>query len=89
MDIVLYKKGNTRVGRICLFPGTNSAYHSKGGHAADCMESVTDGHGVSDTVALKLQWKLIQNADVGSCAQESVGCLQRNGHASALDSAEV
>lgn len=37
----------------------------------DGTESVTDGHDVGDTVALKLQGELVQNADLGQCPQES------------------
>lgn len=42
-----------------------------GGRTVHYMGSVTDGHDVSDAVALKQEWELLQNADLGPCTQGS------------------
>ena len=78
MGAILFIEGNTRVGRICLSPPPpplpmllRMPVLDGRGYTVGQMQSVTDGHSVSDAVALKRQWELVQNANLGPCAQES------------------
>lgn len=54
MDVVLYTQGNTRVGESASSLAPIVPIMAGSGYAVGCMESVIDGHRVSDAVTLKL-----------------------------------